>query len=93
MIDFVFAPDAGTVVLLDDQQYELREARPASRNDGSHTVLLDWESICPVCGEAFVVTTGLKAKSLNRRCTACKNPNKPVKGKRGRKIKVVVHYA
>ena len=93
MIDFSFAPMVGTTLALDDQIYELRESRPASRNDGSPTMLLDWETVCPACKLSFVTTTGLRAKSVNRRCGSCKNSNKPVKGKRGRKIKVVVFYA
>jgi len=90
MIDFALPPPVGTVLMLDQQAYELREARPASRNDGTSTMLLDWETSCPDCGTAFVVTTGLKTKSINRRCSACKRPDRPVKGRRGRRGKVKV---
>lgn len=88
MIDFSSPPRPGTILQIDDQAYELREARPASRNDGSPTTLLDWETLCPACGDSFTVTTGLKAKGVNRRCPDCKRPAKPVKGKRSRKLSV-----
>lgn len=87
MTDFAVPPDIGTLLMLDEQAYELREARPASRNDGSPTMLLDWETLCPACGVPFTVTTGLKTKSINRRCRACLKPCKPVKGRRGRKVR------
>lgn len=88
MIDFPTAPQIGTLLMLDNQAYELREARPASRNDGSPTMLLDWETQCPACGGPFTVTTGLKTKAINRRCRGCLKPHKPVTGKRGRKVQV-----
>lgn len=90
MIDFALPPPVGTVLMLDQQAYELREARPASRNDGTSTMLLDWETECPDCRCSFIVTTGLKTKSVNRRCQGCKAPNRPVKGRRGRKVQVAV---
>jgi hypothetical protein len=87
---FQAAPDLGTTVRLDEQVYELRETKPHVRKDGAPTRLLVWESTCPGCGSSFVVTTGLSTKSLNRRCGACRKPLKIVKGRRGRRVKIVV---
>lgn len=93
MIDFAITPNVGTTISLDQQVYELRGLRPTSRVDGSPTTLLDWETECPTCKEPFTVTTGLKTKSINRRCSSCAKPFKPVKGKRSRKVKVMVQHA
>lgn len=90
MIDFAAAPKVGAVLILDDQVYELREVRPHVRNDGQPTTLLAWETSCPKCGTGFEVVTGLTSTGVTRRCASCRKTGKPVKGKRGRKVKVGV---
>lgn len=90
---FSAEPRAGTILRLDDQVYELRATEPHVRKDGGHTSLLVWEAVCPSCGGDFLVRTGLTAHSVNRRCSSCRKPHKPVKGKRGRKLKVEVSHA
>lgn len=90
MIDFAAPPPVGTVLKLGDQVYELRDCKPYVRLDGERTTLLVWESCCPTCGDGFEAVTGLKARSVNRRCAGCHKAGKPVKGKRGRKVRVEV---
>lgn len=82
---------AGTVLRLDEQVYELRGAVPHLRKDGAPTELLVWETKCPACGAAFEVRTSRCRTGLpNRRCERCRKVGKPVKGKRGRRVKVEV---
>jgi hypothetical protein len=88
--EFQAEPTLGTLLRLDDQAYELRDVKPHIRKDGKPTRLLVWESECPSCGTGFEVVAGLKTKSLNRRCAECRRTGKPVKGKRGRRVKVEV---
>ena len=90
MIDFASPPLLGTVLKLDDQAYELRALRPHQRLDGTSTQLLVWETNCPSCGAGFEQATGLKASGINRRCPECRKAGKPVKGRRGRKVKLEV---
>jgi len=90
MIEFSTAPEVGSLLLIDSQEYELREVLDHVRKDGSGSSILVWESSCPACGSGFEVTTGLVAKGVNRRCGGCAKAGKPVKGKRGRKLKVEV---
>lgn len=90
MIDFRASPAIGTILRLDDQEYELAVTRPHVRKDGTPTKVLIWETSCPVCGAAFEVGTGLKSNSVTRRCEPCRKTGKPVKGKRGRKVRVEV---
>ena len=77
-------------MMLDDQRYELREIRPYVREDGGSTRLLVWETVCPKCGDPLDVITGLTGNQINRRCSDCKRPGKPVTGKRGRKVNVTI---
>lgn len=92
LINFHAAPEVGTVLRLDEQVYELRDVEAYIRQDGVASALLVWESACPACGVGFVAKTGLSTHSINRRCVRCRKPNKPVKGKRGRRLKVEVTY-
>ena len=90
---FVTEPPLGTRILLDDQSYDLVAAEPYTRKtDGKPSSLLTWESCCPQpgCGEPFREKSGLAVSSLRRRCEAHRAGMKPVKGRRGRKIKVRV---
>lgn len=60
------------------QVYELVEVKPYTRkSDGAATHLLTWISHCATCGDAFSVKSGLRCKSLNRRCKAHSAPMKP----------------
>jgi len=90
VFDFQSVPIEGTLLKIDEQVYELRETYPHHRNDGSPTTMLVWETACPSCGDDFTLKTGMKVNSINRRCPKCSNAAKPVKGKRGRKLKVEV---
>jgi hypothetical protein len=94
-MDFEFQalPAIGTVIMLDDQEYELADVEPYRRKDGRKTQLLVWSTSCPVCGASFQIKTALKSNGVNRRCAECRTPGKPVKGKRGRKIKLAVMEA
>lgn len=90
-VDFRSVPDLGTIIRLDEQEYELREAEPTRRQDGSPTTLLHWSTVCPDCRAEFEVITGLVSSALPRRCRICRvKRTRPIKGRRGRKVKVVV---
>lgn len=91
MIDLPSPPEPGLVLMLDDQAYELREFRPHRKADGTMTELMVWETACASCGESFETLTPVKlSNTLTRRCSGCRKPGKPVKGKRGRKLSVQV---
>ncbi len=93
---FATEPPLGTRLLLDEQAYELVATEPYTRKtDGKPTRLLLWETCCATdgCDVSFRATTGMAVSSLNRRCeghrfTAVRA--KPVKGRRGRKVRVRV---
>jgi hypothetical protein len=95
---FATEPPLGTRILLDDQAYELVDVQPYTRkSDGRPTRLLTWETCCPTtgCDTSFRVHTGLTVSALSRRCedhrfTAVRF--KPVKGRRGRKVRVQVEF-
>ena len=90
---FVTEPPLGTRIFLDDQIYELVEVQPYTRKtDGQPTRLLAWETSCPAagCGDTFRVRSGLTVTSLARRCEAHREIARPVKGKRGCKVRVRV---
>jgi hypothetical protein len=89
-VDFETAPAVGTVLRLDDQEYELVAVEPYRRKDGSPSNLLHWRSDCPVCGSPFDAASGLRCAGIARRCAAHRDARKPVKGKRGRKVVVTV---
>lgn len=93
MIYFDATPNLGTMLVIDGQEYELREVRPHTRQDGGETQLLVWEAHCAACGAEFETTTAIKSKSINRRCSGCAQAGKPVKGRRGRKVVVAVNHA
>lgn len=93
MIKLAVPTEIGTVLKLDDQEYELSRFEPYTRDDGRQSTLLVWETTCPSCAEAFLVKSTLTVRWLVRRCVDCAKPGKPVQGKRGRNVKVVVFYA
>lgn len=93
MIEFIAPPPLGSVMHLDDQEYELIEVQPYDRIDGTASNLLVWSTICPTCKSEFKVKSGLRAKAINRRCSDCAKVGKPVKGRRGRKVRVTVTHA
>lgn len=93
MIEFICPPTLGTVIELDGQGYELVEVQPYDRIDGTASNLLVWKAPCFDCTSEFEVKSGLTFKAPNRRCPACKKTGKPVKGRRGRKVRVTVTHA
>jgi hypothetical protein len=88
MVEFAEPPEMGTVLSLDEQDYELVGITPHERADGAKTTLLVWDTTCPTCGDGFEVMSGLSTKGINRRCAGCRVAGKPVKGRRSRKVKV-----
>ena len=89
-VDFDRPPTLGTVLMLDDQPYELIEAEEHRRKDGSPTTLLTWLTTCPTCEQPFEVKSGLVCKAMNRRCDEHRKTGKPVKGRRSRSVRVRV---
>lgn len=89
-VNLATAPSIGASLWLDDQRYEIILVEPHLRRDGSASSILTWQSDCPRCGNPFTVTTGLVAKSINRRCGPCRKiAFRPVSGKkRSEKVRV-----
>lgn len=90
MGNFPTNPAIGTVLMLDDQPFELVGIEPHTRRDGLITQLLVWNSTCAECGEPIACRTPGMTSWLSRRCGECRKPGKPVKGKRGRKVTITV---
>lgn len=88
--DFAAGQTIGTIVRLDDQEFELVGERGCVRRDGSPGIVFTWLSTCPVCESHFEQTTGRSFGSFLRRCDEHRKAGKPVKGKRGRKVRVEV---
>lgn len=93
MIVLLGIPEIGTVVDLDGQSYEMRGTEPYTRKDGEQTTLIVWETVCPDCQSPFEVRSTVKSNGLTRRCKSCAKVGKPVKGRRGRKVRVKVTHA
>ena len=74
---FATTPDIGTVLILLGRRYVMQGSERYQRDDGSFTTLLRWQSRCSECGEAFVVTTSLSIRYLNRRCAKHCQPGRP----------------
>lgn len=68
MVSFDAAPEVGTILTADDQRFRVVAAEPYTRLDGTASTLLTWSSACPTCGTEFEVRSGLRSKSLTRRC-------------------------
>jgi hypothetical protein len=93
IVTFADEPPLGVIVRLDDQIFELVAAEPYTRKtDGAASWLITWESACPKCGEPFRCTSGRVVTTMTRRCGLHRMGSKPVKGKRGRKVRVQVTF-
>jgi hypothetical protein len=90
IFSFDAEPPCGTLVVLDDQAFELVDAVPYTKADGSGVRLLKWMSPCAQCGEPFEQLSPFATSSLVRRCPMHRRPGKPAKGKRGRRLKVEI---
>jgi len=88
MVSFETAPAVGTILTADDQRFRLEAAEPYTRRDGTASALLTWSSSCPTCGAEFEVRSGLRTKSLTRRCEEHRTAG-PI-GKRSKRIKITV---
>ena len=83
----------GAVLTLDQQQFELAKIEPYWRTDGALSAILHWRTECPQCGCEFTHKTGRGTAQFNRRCEEHRKAAKPVKGRRGRKVKVAIEPA
>ncbi len=81
-IDFVGPPSRGALYIRDGQYYEVLGVDPYWNKRGQSTYIITWKSHCADCGKPFEVTTGLRAKWINRRCGKHKARGKPVSGAR-----------
>ena len=81
-IHFNRPPKLSSVLMVEGQRYELITIEPHVRQDGSRTSILHWQSHCPECGEAFIATSGLQGKNVNRRCTKHHKRGRPVANKK-----------
>lgn len=89
-IDFVKPPKIGTVFLLEGQRYEVIDLLVHTRRDDAVTMLILWRGFCADCGTEFTFKTGLRAKSVNRRCDNHKRPGKPVSAKGRRRQRLFI---
>lgn len=93
IVEFPTVPPVGTILKLDEQVYSLLAVEDYTRKDGTASKLLSWSTRCPVCGDAFEIKTGLKARDVVRRCPAHRDPKLLVSGQkrgRGRKVKITI---
>lgn len=90
-IDFRILPRPDTELMLDGQRYVVVGSDLHVRKDGEAIPIILWQSRCAECGALFECRTGLKARSLNRRCEKHRRPGKAVT-KAGRK-RVAAHIA
>ena len=77
-IEFARPPELGTVLLVEGQRFEVVGLIPHRRRDDTPTTLINWGGHCAECGRVFTQTTGLIAKTPNRRCPAHHAPGVPV---------------
>ncbi len=77
-INFVGPPSRGTLYVRDGQHYEVLGVDPYWNKHGRSTYVITWGSRCAECGKPFQTTTGVRAKSINRRCDKHKARGKPV---------------
>lgn len=76
-------PPVGFKISLDGQDFHLVEVGPHTRTDGSPSFLLTWKTACPSCGDGFTIVGGMSFGAPDRRrCTACRQPGKPVRKER-----------
>ena len=75
IIAFETTPEIGTTFEYDHQRYRLVELIPYTRKtDQQQTMLLIWETRCPVCDEVFRVQTSKRIYNINRRCEKHRQP-------------------
>ncbi len=67
-IDFDEVPDVGLAMRVDGRPFRLEAVEYHFRRDGSPTQLLVWSSRCAACDQAFTATTGLRSKTITKRC-------------------------
>lgn len=67
-VDFIEPPPVGLKLKFDGRPFELVGREPYTRTDGRKTTLLAWRTQCSVCGDEVVVKTGLKSKTVTKRC-------------------------
>ena len=67
-IEFLTAPDPGTVLIHKAQRFEVDAIIPHRCLDGRMTTLVRWRGYCATCGEPIETTTTLRAKGITRRC-------------------------
>jgi len=76
-IDLAELPRLGTVMCFDGRPFKLEGAEPYTRRDGTDGHVLWWRTRCSTCGEETVVTTGLRSKTVSKRCPAHKAQGVP----------------
>lgn len=61
----------GTILLLDDQRYDMVRYQPFECADGRIVQQMVWASTCPKCGDAFEAVSPGLGKMPRRRCDSC----------------------
>lgn len=72
----------GFAIEWDGQLYRPVRVREHVKLDGTSTSMIDWDTECPSCGKAFVVSTTLIVSKWRRRCDDCKAPGRSVRSDR-----------
>jgi ribosomal protein S27AE len=72
----------GFCITWDGQEYRPAGLRGHVRRDGTETILVDWHTNCPTCGDGMLIATTLDFHDPRRRCDDCKAPGRKVKSER-----------
>lgn len=73
---------SGFCIVWDGQEYRPAGSRSYTKQDGSPSLLFDWDTECPRCEAAFRASTGAKFTSPRRFCDACKQQGRTVRNMR-----------
>jgi hypothetical protein len=71
-------PMVGMVVMHQGQRFELCAVQPHVTHRGLSSLILQWQSHCATCAQAFTVSTGRAVSTLNRRCSSHHAPGRRV---------------
>lgn len=76
-IDFDIAPERGEVIAFDGHPFEVMRHEAYTRRDGSGSSLIIWNTTCVDCGRSVEVKTGMKRKSITKRCEEHRKKGQP----------------
>ena len=86
-IDFEDAPERESTILRDGRRFTLLGYEAYVRKDGQSSTLLLWESECANCGERFETKTGMRSKTITKRCEAHRKMGDPATAQAAKRMK------